>query len=291
MALIDVVNDVLLRSGVNLPADAVKKYIGDRYQDILSQYEFPHIRRRTFAFSTEAPKTQGTVSVTKGGRLVTGVGTSFASTDVNKLFRVDGARVPYMIAGFTSATSITLDTDYEEETVSGASYKILTHRYALPLDFEWMENVYHPKTGRTLAQVSMRELDELDPQRADVQDNPLRFAIFDNRELEIHPVPNASTRLVVSYFRAVPRITRNSEDSTVIDIDERVLADGAIVDVLRAELARLILQGDNSDMNATKIVAIRALISTYGESFDKGINQIIKRHTRRSTPITAKVIK
>lgn len=66
----------------------------------------------------------GTVSVTSGSAAVTGSGTTFTSDMVGMVFKVVGDEVEYVISGFTSATAITLDTNYDGTTNAAASYAV-----------------------------------------------------------------------------------------------------------------------------------------------------------------------
>lgn len=71
--------------------------------------------------------TTGTVAITAAGTTVTGTGTTFASTMVNRYLRADsGDAFWYKISAYTSATAITLSQAYEGSTVSGSNFKIGT---------------------------------------------------------------------------------------------------------------------------------------------------------------------
>ena len=64
----------------------------------------------------------GTVSMTNGSPTVTGSGTTFVAGDVGKTFRIIGENTFYRISAYTSATSITLSTNYAGATGSGKTF-------------------------------------------------------------------------------------------------------------------------------------------------------------------------
>ena len=67
--------------------------------------------------------TTGTVSVTNGSAAIVGTGTTFAASDVDKMFSVDGLTF-YRISAYTDATHITLASNYTGSTNATASYAI-----------------------------------------------------------------------------------------------------------------------------------------------------------------------
>ncbi|HEC64958.1 hypothetical protein LCGC14_0568130 [marine sediment metagenome] len=71
-------------------------------------------------------KIAGTVSIVNGAAVVTGVGTAFAATDVGRYIRFDTDGFWYKITSFATATSITIDRNYEGTTISGGNYKLGT---------------------------------------------------------------------------------------------------------------------------------------------------------------------
>jgi len=65
-------------------------------------------------------KTAGTISITNGATTVTGGGTAFATTDVDRYILLGGHY--YRIATFASTTEIGIERNYEGTTLSGAAY-------------------------------------------------------------------------------------------------------------------------------------------------------------------------
>lgn len=68
-------------------------------------------------------KSAGTISATQGDATLTGSGTSFAETDVDRFVRLNsGDRQWYKITTFTSTTSIEVEPAYTAAAVSGSDY-------------------------------------------------------------------------------------------------------------------------------------------------------------------------
>lgn len=74
----------------------------------------------------------GTVSLTKGSRTVTGSGTSFSSAINGRMLVTGGKAQRIATSGYSSSTSATLETEWEHDSVSGASFSIVKDRIALP---------------------------------------------------------------------------------------------------------------------------------------------------------------
>ena len=70
-------------------------------------------------YAVPRPYSAGTVATTAGSSVVTGSGTTFISDMVGKSIEIDGQAKPYVIASFTSSTSIKL----EEAALSSGSSK------------------------------------------------------------------------------------------------------------------------------------------------------------------------
>lgn len=76
-----------------------------------------------------ADYTTGTVTVTNNSQTITGSGTTWTSAMIGRWFTMNdntqrGYGYWYRISGFTSTTSLTLETAYVNTSASGATYKI-----------------------------------------------------------------------------------------------------------------------------------------------------------------------
>jgi len=68
--------------------------------------------------------TSGTIAITNGSRTVTGTDTAFTSTMVNRWLYEETNKVWQRISAYSSTTSLTLETNYINASISGSSYRI-----------------------------------------------------------------------------------------------------------------------------------------------------------------------
>ena len=88
------------------------------------------------ALELVAPVTTGTVAITNGDKTVTGTGTTFTLAMVGRKIRIAGDNTFYRIASFTSTTSIELENNFLEDTVTTATFSIFKDEYRLPPDLD-----------------------------------------------------------------------------------------------------------------------------------------------------------
>lgn len=139
----------------------VKDVINNVIQSICNFEQFYFMRRDT-DFITVAEDTSGTVDVTNGSSTVTGTSTAFTGTEDRK-FRVDGDDIVYEVSSVASATSLTLDRNYEGTTATGSDYKIFQDRYSLPIDFDQISTLRERSGNRFLTELTPIEFDEILP--------------------------------------------------------------------------------------------------------------------------------
>ncbi|MCR4330741.1 MAG: hypothetical protein NUV49_02580, partial [Patescibacteria group bacterium] len=73
--------------------------------------------------------TTGSIAITNGTTTITGTGTTFAAYMAGMYLEVTDTTVagwgyPYKIASFSSTTSLTLEQNWQDTTITGAAYKI-----------------------------------------------------------------------------------------------------------------------------------------------------------------------
>lgn len=71
-------------------------------------------------------KSAGTLSINNAASAVTGVGTSFASSDVDRYIRFDDDGYWYRITAVTDATHLTINRPFEGDSIAGGNYLIGT---------------------------------------------------------------------------------------------------------------------------------------------------------------------
>ena len=82
-------------------------------------------------FTTTAPRTTGTVSVTQSGTTVTG--TDFVDEDLYQIIQIEGSNHWYPITAVTAGVSCEIDGGWESTDVTDGGYTVAYHRYVMPV--------------------------------------------------------------------------------------------------------------------------------------------------------------
>ena len=168
----DSLNDTTLKStGSNYSRvkNAINEFL---FLDFLPLIEWNFLNKNQVV-ATIAEYTTGTVSATNGSTTITGSGTTFTSSMVGYRIWIEGSSKSYKISAYSSATSITIDSSYEEDSVSGATYHICKDRYSLP---RWVDDpskivrIVDRKNNKPLTQLSEREMELKFSSKIDVND-------------------------------------------------------------------------------------------------------------------------
>lgn len=116
-------------------------------------------------FLTEDAKS-GTVNVTRQSAHVTGVGLTFAASDVDRQFRVGTAPV-YTIQEFISSTEVVLDRVYGGATASATTGQVIDAYVTCPEDFGQFIAVIDPnRSWRLRLHITEHEINRWDARRA-----------------------------------------------------------------------------------------------------------------------------
>lgn len=137
--------------------------------DILADRSDWWFLEKTGTIQTKAEVTDGTVDLTKGSKTVSGNSTSFTSNHVGRLLISNGfvAR----IASYSSATSITLEKEWEGDTTTSASYSIVKDKYELPrfIDINSIQAI-KADNNFELTQLYPEQFSDYSSNRADIGD-------------------------------------------------------------------------------------------------------------------------
>lgn len=143
----EIINEVLTQMGKTQDSaettllDSIKLRI-NQIQSKIYYHDTWEWRRNRYYFSTLAPLSAGTITLTKGSRQVTGSGTAF--TDLckygyllkdGKLYKVD----PHTAI---TTTSLSLAAPYSGETASGTAYQVVFPEYLLDPEVAGVVNAY-----------------------------------------------------------------------------------------------------------------------------------------------------
>lgn len=132
----DSLNDTCLKStGSNATRtkEAINEFL---FLDFLPLLDWDFLLK-TDSISTLNEYATGTVSATNGSATITGSGTTFTSAMIGRRILISGSTRSYKITGYSSATSVTIESVYEGSTLSGASYSIVKETFNLP---RWVDD-------------------------------------------------------------------------------------------------------------------------------------------------------
>lgn len=185
--------------------DRIGVWLNDVFQDILCRRPDWKWARYVRELTLSAAYQTGTVTVTNGSTSVTGSGTSWGTSWENRVFWVSGGGANYRVASVDSTTGLTLDTAFQEDTESGASYVLAQERY--PLDNQDYEagiiQIINPYANDPLEEVGILDLIREDPKRRTLGD-PTKYAVWGREEMDAGTDPGG----VFLYFNRFTSVAR-----------------------------------------------------------------------------------
>lgn len=224
----------------SLPITLAEQMVRDRYRRTLERRPWSGLRGEN-QFLLNASKQDGTVAVTFNSASVVGTGTSFASTDVGRQFKVGTGSPVYTVTAVADTTHLTLDQVVGIATNTSATYVIFDGYVTCPTDFVRFIEVVNPQYGWRLRHwISQDELNSWDPQRTFFGQ---AYALVDRRfssltatsgQIQYEAWPYASTQQVLRYFY----VKRGSDlvnptDTPIFPIRSDVIVKGALADAAR----------------------------------------------------------
>lgn len=222
----------------------IKRWINRAQQHISATHDWSFLQTREIV-QTVVDKTAGTVSVSAGGVVVTGVSTSFASTDVGSFIQFSSSNDWYRITTYSSATSITIESPYVGTTnLSAGTYTIRRFFYALSSAVDRIVTVKQAVTPVKLYPMSPITLDRWSPFHS-ITGNPYLYACWaydpiytagtldainvGNWVIQFYPWPSSVQNIEVSYYRVAPDLSANGDTGVLPQkMRDTVLIDGAI---------------------------------------------------------------
>jgi len=156
---------ILLRvkdiSKVSNKDDLLKESIQTGFNIATSQ-DLPYLMSES-TIELIAPVTAGTIAITNGTKAVAGTSTSFTSAMVGRKIRIAGDNTYYKIATFTNSTTITLEENFQESTVTAATYSIFKDEYRLPADLDNYKVFRQVKNQQSIVDVEPTAFDIFEP--------------------------------------------------------------------------------------------------------------------------------
>lgn len=223
------------------------QWVSKRYEEVVAQHRFRHLRR-VGSLVAKARITTSTVSVTNGSPTVTGAAaaqTAWAGKDlIGRWFRA--ADVLYEITGQTSST-LTISPSYAEDTDTSIAYEIVARYHRLDSSVRWLGALVHD--DYEIINLAHDTLDALAPARERTGARPTVWAEAppdpaDNvKRVELYPFP-ADDDVVVRYTFWPGALGLQPDDDVPTWMPEHILEEGALIDAMRYEAAKVARAGD-----------------------------------------------
>lgn len=223
------------------------QWVSKRYEEVVAQHRFRHLRR-VGSFVARARVNTSTVAVTKNSATVTGAAaaqTAWAGKDlIGRWFRASDAF--YEITGQTSST-ITITPPYAETTATASKYEILSRFHRLDPSVRWLGAIVHDDFE--VINLSPETLDALAPARERTGSRPLVWADAPPdpadavKRVEVYPFPG-SDDVVLRYTYWPGALGLQPDDDVPTWLPEHVLEEGALIDAMRYEAAKVARAGD-----------------------------------------------
>ena len=218
------------------------KWVADRYQELCSRSRFRHLRR-IGELSLPADVAAGTVTATRGLRIVAGNATAAAAwTNALIGWHFRARTTWYEIEG-VSGTSLTLRSEYAEDTLTAGSYRIVQRYTYLDPAVRWLGDFLHMRRRQPITRTSLAELDMLHPSRQRVSVGPLLYAEVGEginpsgaraKQVELYPYCD-NDELIHYVYWSEPPILRLDE-TLPASIDSYTLKEGALIDAMRMKM-------------------------------------------------------
>lgn len=205
--------------------------------DISGRYTWPWLHSRTPV--TTIVDTEGTSAITVAATLanttVTGTGTTFASTDVNRFIQFSSSKDWYKITAVASATSLTLETGYALATESGMDFIIRTFSYDLPSDCHKVYDVRQFRSPKKLVWIDTQMFDTLRPDQTGVgQPRAYYTYVYSNPQsvtgqqwaISFDPIPDAAQIIEVRYLKRPVALTNGTNIPEIPTMYHNVILDG-----------------------------------------------------------------
>jgi len=158
-------NKVLLRAPA-VPSLLSRDWVTNAFREVAERRRWSWLVKSGQIIVPDSYNT-GTVSATLGSPTITGAGTTWTPQMVGRQFRVGASAPIYTIAGFNSATSLTLDAVWGGSSVSSSGYEIYQCFFPVPDDFHAYMTLWDPAMNwRLWLNIQQDELNQVDAQRS-----------------------------------------------------------------------------------------------------------------------------
>lgn len=260
------------------------RWISQRYRQLAQRGKMRHLRR-VAEVVIPASLSTGTITAVRESQVITGdtdAQTAWAAAAgadglglVGRYFRF--RRNWYEIAGVElsgSAPQLRLTSPVAEEDSDDVTYKIVQKHTKMPADLQQLGAFVHMRLWRPLTKMSIMELDLTQPERIFVAGTgPEMWAEVGNdaqgiRTIEFYPYPVENELIRFFYYAKSPDLEPG--DFVPNEIAVEVLKSGALIDVMRFEMAQALRQ-NNVEAAALWRNELRAQETTWGKRMEEAM--------------------
>ena len=250
MATVDeLARDVIASIATDANAIAAAKWIDNRYKEMVARVKFRHLRQVGELYIPGVFDT-GTLAATRGSTAITGDSTQF-ETDISsgdqEYYYIRAASAWYEVASIESDTALTLASNFAEDDETEASYDLVKRYHSLGSTARWVGDFYFTRLRRTLADISLNELNILFPGRTlagHIPSHVAQIGVDSDGYLmyEVYPPPVDSELINYIYWKLPTALAITSTIPPVID--PYTLKEGVLIDLYRYEKSVALRKGN-----------------------------------------------
>lgn len=226
------------------------QWVADRYTQIAARTRLRHLRKLGTVF-VPAPVTVGLATFTRGSDAVVGDAAAQAVWTNDVIGRFVRARTAwYEILGVQSS-ELRLGSAFGEDTVTLGAYRIVQKFSLLDPEARWVsDTIVSQRRRHPLDRVPLDVLNQEAPSRTSAAQPATMWAELGSRvgadgkkakALEFYPYSDRSEVYHYVFYPTAP--TLGLHDELPPEIDEHVLREGALIDVMRYEMAKALREG------------------------------------------------
>lgn len=224
------------------------RWIDNRYKEMVSRVRFRHLRK-IGEVQIPATYSTGTVAVTRDDTAVTGSSTEWQTnigSGSQEYWYIKIASAWYKISSVGGETSITLATNFSEDTVTENTHYAVKRYHPLDTTARWLGDFVLTRLRLPLPLIPLEKLDREAPGRILTSQYPgcvTQLGVDSNNYLMVEFYPYSAESEIVHYvYWDLP--TALTLGSTIpTQIDAYTLKEGALIDAYRYLKAQARKQG------------------------------------------------
>jgi hypothetical protein len=183
---------------------AVLQFCNNTYQEICMGKHWAWMFA-TYDISIFGPTDTGTISASNNSATITGIGTAFSSNDRKGKLVVQGVNSVYNISSVASTTSLTLETKWANDSVTGSGFKIYNVQYKLPVETDQIRAMVIDEINLKMIPLGTQEFRVKQAQDPTATGAPIYYSLIkrdvddDAQYVEFYPMPDRDYNIHLDY--------------------------------------------------------------------------------------------